>query len=70
MIERVEFDHDQRQLWITFRGSARYVYYDVPAAVFDALCNAHSTGVAFNELVKERFRWVRDPERRRFGPNR
>jgi hypothetical protein len=41
----------------------------VPAETFEGFCHAASAGSFFNELIKDRFRYARDPERRRFGPN-
>ncbi|WP_349255343.1 KTSC domain-containing protein [Sphingopyxis sp.] len=40
----------------------------VPAEIFDGLHEARSAGVFFNEHIKDRFRFQRDPGRRRFGP--
>jgi hypothetical protein len=69
MIERVVFDDEAHTLCISFRQADKYVYYDVPATIFDALCAAKSAGRYFNEAIKGRFPCRRDPERRRFGPN-
>lgn len=69
MIDRVSFDDDAGQLCISFRQTGKYVYYGVPAGIFDALCKAPSVGSFFNEQIKGRFLCRRDPERRRFGPN-
>lgn len=69
LIERVAFDEEANTLCVSFKSTGRYVYYDVPAALFEALCKAASVGTFFNEQIKGRFRCRRDPERRRFGPN-
>lgn len=69
MIEHIAFDDDTNTLWVSFRDSGRYAYYGVPATLFDTFCQAGSAGTVFNEQVKGRFHWRRDPERRRFGPN-
>ena len=69
MIDRVSFDDDAEQLCVSFRETGKYVYYDVPVALFDALCRAESAGSFFNAHIKGRFRCRRDPERRYFGPN-
>jgi|TARA_Y100000815_G_scaffold275772_1_gene317285 hypothetical protein len=68
MIERVAFDDDAHTLSISFRQTGKYLYYDVPATIFDELCKAVSVGTYFNEQIKGRFACRRDPERRRFGP--
>lgn len=65
-IERISFEDDAG---ILFRATGRYRYYEVPAAIFDAFCKAPSAGAFFNEAIKDRFRFRRDPERRRFGLN-
>lgn len=69
MIERVAFDDDASTLWVTFRQTGKYVYDDVPVAIFDALCRAPSAGTFFNAHIKDRFACRRDPTRQRFGPN-
>jgi hypothetical protein len=61
-------DRDRR-FCVSFRQTGKYVYYDVPAAIFDALCKAASVGAFFNEQIKGRFRCRRDPDRKRYGPN-
>lgn len=68
MIDRVAFDDEANTLCISFRQTGKYVYYDVPDTMFDALCKAGSAGAFFNQRIKGRFRCRRDPERRHFGP--
>ncbi|MFC3444025.1 KTSC domain-containing protein [Sphingobium sp. AP50] len=68
MIERVAFDDEARTLSISFRQTGKYLYYDVPAIIFEELCKAASVGSFFNEQIRGRFACRRDPERRRFGP--
>lgn len=69
MIEGVGYDEAASILCITFRETGKYLYYDVPRALYEGLCNADSLGAFFNAHIKDRFRCVRDPARRRFGPN-
>lgn len=69
LIDRVAFDEETRTLCVSFHQTGKYVYYEVPDAIFDAMCRAKSAGQFFNEFVKGKFRCRRDPERRRFGPN-
>lgn len=69
MIERVAYDDEAQSLCVSFRETGKYVYYDVPAAIFEALCKAASVGAYFNTQIKGRFQCRRDPERKRFGPN-
>lgn len=68
MIERVAYDDAARSLCVSFRQTGKYVYYEVPAAIFEALCKAASAGSFFNSQIKGRFRCRRDPERKRYGP--
>ncbi|BBF70965.1 KTSC domain-containing protein [Sphingomonas bisphenolicum] len=69
MIDRVAFDDDARVLSVSFKQTGKYLYNEVPATIFEALCKASSAGAFFNEQIKGRFQCRRDPERRRFGPN-
>ena len=68
MIERAVFDDAAGTLTISFRPTGKYIYDDVPSALFDELCRAASAGSYFNEHIKDQFRFRRDPARRRFGP--
>lgn len=70
MIDRIGFDDDDAGiLSISFRDAGKYLFYDVPAATFEAFCQAASAGTFFNERIKDRFRYARDPERRHCGPD-
>lgn len=68
IIERVAHDEMASTLCIWFRGTGGYVYYDVPRAIYDALCRAASHGGYFSAHIKGRYRCARDPGRRRGGP--
>jgi len=67
-IERIGYDDEVATLSIWFRGSGRYVYYGVPASVYEALKETPSAGQFFTQSVKGRFPCRFDPERRRFRP--
>ena len=67
-IERIAYDEEEATLSLWFRDSGRYVYYDVPAGLFDALRNAESAGRMFAEQIKGRYRCRFDPSRRKFRP--
>lgn len=69
IIDRIIYDDAARTLCVAFRDTGKYVYDGVPAALFDAFCRAGSAGTFFNERIKDRYRFSRDPGRRRFGPN-
>jgi hypothetical protein len=68
MIERIAYDEAASMLSIWFRGSGRYVYAEVPRALYDGLRQAPSAGRYFNERIKRRFPCRPDPERRKFRP--
>ncbi|MBE1526888.1 hypothetical protein GGC65_001344 [Sphingopyxis sp. OAS728] len=68
IIDRILYDDEARTLCISFRDTGKYVYEGVPAALFEAFRRAASAGSFFNERIKDRYRFRRDPERRRFGP--
>ncbi|HYG29496.1 MAG TPA: KTSC domain-containing protein [Allosphingosinicella sp.] len=70
MIERICYDEEEESLSIWFRATGRYIYYDVPASIYEALKAAASAGLFFNERIKGRYRCAFDPERRRFRPQR
>lgn len=70
MIERICYDDEEGSLSIWFRETGRYIYYDVPAIIYDGLKGAASAGRYFNDHIKGRFRCEFDPERRRFRPQR
>ena len=70
MIEKICYDEDRRSLSIWFRQTGRYVYHDVPEAIYDGLRAAGSAGRYFNERIRGRYRCEFDPERRRFRPQR
>ncbi|HEX8226141.1 MAG TPA: KTSC domain-containing protein [Allosphingosinicella sp.] len=67
-IARIAYDEEARILSIWFRETGRYVYFDVPRAIYDALKAAPSAGRYFNECVKRRYRCSFDPARKRFRP--
>ena len=69
IIDRIAYDEAARTLAISFRDTGKYIYDGVPLALFEAFCRAGSAGTFFNERIKDRYRFRRDPELRRFGPN-
>ncbi|MFL6845080.1 MAG: KTSC domain-containing protein [Allosphingosinicella sp.] len=68
VIERIVYDDEARSLAISFRETGRYIYSDVPDAIYEGLCKAPSAGRYFNACIKRRFPCRPDPERRRFRP--
>jgi hypothetical protein len=69
MIARIAYDEEERALSIWFRETGRYIYSDVPRAIYDGLKKAPSAGRYFNACIKRRFPCRPDPERRRFRPS-
>jgi hypothetical protein len=67
-IERIAYDEEDATLSLWFRDSGRYVYYDVPSCLFDALRDADSAGRMFAEQIKGRYRCRFDPSRRKLRP--
>ena len=68
VIERILYDEDARALSIWFRETGRYIYSDVPRAVYEALRRAPSAGRYYNACIKRRYPCRPDPERRKFRP--
>ncbi|HEY5721155.1 MAG TPA: KTSC domain-containing protein [Allosphingosinicella sp.] len=68
VIERIAYDEEENSLIIWFRETGRYIYSDVPRAIYEGLCRAPSAGRYFNACIKRRFPCRPDPERRRFRP--
>ena len=68
VISRIAYDDEARALSIWFRETGRYIYSDVPKAIYEALCKAPSAGRFYNACIKRRFPCRPDPERRKFRP--
>ena len=68
MIDRIVYDEEARSLAICFRETGRYIYSEVPRAIYEGLRKAPSAGRYFNQCIKRRFPCRPDPERRRFRP--
>jgi hypothetical protein len=68
VITRIAYDENESTLSIWFRETGRYVYAQVPHAIFDGLRDAPSAGRYFNECIKRRYPCRPDPERRKFRP--
>ena len=68
VISRVAYDEEEKALVIWFKETGRYIYSDVPRAIYDGLKKAPSAGRYFNECIKRRYPCRADPERRKFRP--
>ncbi|MBE1529873.1 hypothetical protein GGC65_004329 [Sphingopyxis sp. OAS728] len=68
IIDRAAFDEEAELLCVRFLDTGCYFYFGVPRNLFERLCSAPSAGQFFNEHIKGRFQFERDPDQRRFGP--
>lgn len=69
VIARIAYDEEEKALSIWFRETGRYIYSNVPGAVYEGLRKAPSAGRYFNACIRRRFPCRPDPERRRFRPD-
>jgi hypothetical protein len=68
VIAKAAYDEEAKSLSIWFRETGRYIYSDVPRAIYEGLKKAPSAGRYFNECIKRRYPCRPDPERRKFRP--
>jgi hypothetical protein len=68
VIAKAVYDDESRSLSLWFRETGRYIYSDVPIAIYEGLKKAPSAGRYFNQCIKRRYPCRPDPERRKFGP--
>lgn len=61
VIDRIAYDDALKTLRISFRDTGDYLYFDVPAELFDRFHGADSAGSFFNEFVGGRYRYRRSP---------
>ncbi len=54
-LSTVGYDESLNQLQLEFCSRAVYLYFGVPAAVFEALLDAPSKGRYFNEAIRGRY---------------
>ncbi len=55
----VAYDQGREMLQLEFCNRAAYLYFDVPAAVHQALLGSPSKGRYFNRTIRGRFRYRR-----------
>lgn len=55
VIRHVAYDAAERFLEVTFTSGRRYVYGDVPAAIYRAFLEAESKGTYFNAEIRDCF---------------
>jgi hypothetical protein len=54
-IRSFRYDPAKRELMVTFITGRRYVYADVPPAVFEAFRSAFSKGAYFNREIRDHY---------------
>jgi hypothetical protein len=59
VIRFYRYDAASRRLTVVFRSGRRYVYVDVPKAIYEAMNGASSKGEFFNTHIREHYRFVR-----------
>lgn len=59
VITSFEFSPDTKVLKIRFVSGRKYLYFDVPAAVYEALKHAKSKGGYFNRHIRDNYSFNR-----------
>jgi len=54
-IERIDYQSDRQQLFVTFTTGRRYVYFDVPAPIYRCFLTAESRGRYFNINIRDHY---------------
>ncbi len=52
-IRNLAYDSHTNELWVTFTSGRRYIYSNVPLAVFVAFSTAESKGTFFNNQIRD-----------------
>ena len=61
VIRSFDYSDTRRELRILFQSGRCYVYLDVPRETFDAMKASFSKGEFFNQHIRDRYRFVREP---------
>ena len=51
-VREVDYDGENRELFVTFAGGGEYAYLDVPEERYDELLEAPSIGACVNQRIK------------------
>ena len=51
--------YENKELHIKFKNGTEYVYYDVPAEVYEALNSAESVGKYFAANIKNNYKYAK-----------
>ena len=55
-IRTIDYDDEQRRLFVTFMSGRSYVYDRVPPEVHEAFVTYPSKGAFFNRYIRDRYR--------------
>ncbi len=70
-VQRIEYDREERVLYVVFADGDAYAYHEVPSHVWQAFMAADSKGRFFAEAVRDRYAFtpldVKLPPARRRG---
>lgn len=58
-IRSVDYNDDARELTVSFKTGATYVYAEVPRSVYDALVSADSIGGYFASRVRGKYESIK-----------
>jgi KTSC domain len=58
-ISTVGYDPTSATMEVEFTSGAVYQYFDVPRSIFEAVISSASVGSSFQDLVKDRYRYIR-----------
>ena len=62
-IQEIGYDEETKTLYIIFKGSGKYLYYDVPKEVWEAMVKAKSTGKFFYREIKGGYEYDREKKK-------
>ena len=60
VIRTFHFDAGRHELYVTFQSGKRYIYRNVPAAIYEGMKAAFGKGEFFNAHIRDRFEFVRE----------
>jgi hypothetical protein len=59
VIRCFDYDAPKQELLVVFRSGRRYIYEEVPEAIYVAMRQSFSKGEFFNQHIRERFAFRR-----------
>ena len=58
-VDEVSYEAATKTMFVRFKKSGTYAYYDVPRTIYTGLVNASSVGSYFHQNVKNAFRYAK-----------